>query len=154
MKYQKYYIGAEAGCIGRTNNGYAITDHTLVMVKSSRTDKVKRIFQVQEVLGIIENGIFVKAEPVCENICNCMAEPEYEMSYWVGEKKIPENDLTRQYKVKDITDVVNAIAAFDDKDSPYISKKSCSIFTRNRQLSTRIPAEKAIIEAIDAVMIV
>lgn len=152
MKYGKYFIGAEAGCIGRTGMGYPIPDFQLVMEKSPTTNKVKAIYQVQKIFGIMEDGKFVKVTPSCRNVANCMAEPEYETTYLVGDKQIPENELTIQYEVKDVTDIVNAIAAFEGKDSPYVSIRCLDIFRRNRLLSGHNPEDRAIIAAVKAAM--
>lgn len=150
---KKYYIGAYAGNIGTSNTGYPITDHFLVMVKDGETDRVKAIYQVQEVRGIIENGEFVEAKPKCENISNCsLCEPEYEMTYWVGDRSIPKTELETQYKVKDITAIVKAAAAFEGTNSPYVSTKHLDIFKNNRELSTRNPVDKPIIVAVKAAM--
>ena len=149
---KKYFIGAEAGCIGYSQDGYPIHDHQLVLVKSDRSTKVKAIYQVQKVFGIIENGEFVEAKPKCENIANCASEPEYKMTYWVADEIIHEAKLKTQYNVLDVTDVVRAAEVFDGISSPYISTKCLDIFKRNRELNARNPEDKPIIAAVKAAM--
>lgn len=149
---KRFFIGADAGCIGYTSDGYPIRDYQLVMVKSDINDKVKLIYQVQTVRGIMEDENFVEAKPKCEKYTSTMCDPEYILTYWVGDRQIPETELKTQYKVKDVTDIVKAVAAFADENSPYISKACLDIFQRNRELSARNPADKPIIAAVRAVM--
>ena len=152
MKYSKMFVGAEAGCIGRTASGYPIPNFQLVMVKSPSTDKVKAIYQVEKIFGTLESGNFVEVSVDCRNEANCMAEPSFEMTYWVGDKQIPESDITIQYEVTDVTDIVNAIAAFGGEDSPYVSTVCLDIFRKNRQLSGHNAEDKPIIAAVKAAM--
>lgn len=152
---REFFAGAEAGMVGLTENGYPIRNYQLVAVYEE--EALKAVFQLREMHGVIEDGVFREAKPEFKSVSYCSSiEPEYDFSYSLNGEKIAEEELLVKYEVVEVTAVLKAIQAFKEKtdtETPYFSSKCIDFLSgAARLLDEQKNKDKAIIDAVMAVM--
>ena len=153
----KFYMGAHAGCIGHTENGYPIHDFFVVRMESN-AGKI-RFFEFREVYGVMEDDEWKELQVITERRVSS-DDTIYDEPVWrLGGKKIPHEEITVHYDITEITDLVNACQFYsvqnlfsEARKSPYINVGAFDgIYYHNTgvQLDGRHRAHKPILEAMN-----
>ena len=154
----KFYMGAYAGCIGHSENGYPIPDFFIVKMV---TDAGKtRFFQFHEKYGIEEKGKW-KEVPSTTERCVSLDDTVYDDPVWrVNGKNIPPEKLVKHYDIEDITKLVAENWAYsirtNNAKSPYANNKVLLEMCKDDagvKLDGRRQAHKPIIEAMNSYLI-
>ena len=150
----KFYVGAYAGCIGHTENGYPIRDHFIVNLVTE--NGAERFFQLREKFGVIVNNEWQEIIPERETRMSS-DDVVYDRPVWKvdGMEVFPE-ELIRQYDIVEITDLLEAIQAYKsrlgERKTPYFDS-TCILempeMASKRKLDRRREADKGIIRAMD-----
>ena len=120
---KKFFIGAEAGCIGHTEWGYPIHDHFIIKMvddEGQDQDQTTTYFQVREVYGLGKGGNWQEVK-LTTMLRNSSDDTAYEEPVaLVGGKELPLNALQKRYAITDITPLYEVSMEF--KNSPYVSR--------------------------------
>ena len=117
---KKFYIGAEAGCIGHTDWGYPIHDYFIVRVVEEE-DQTSCYLQVHEVYGIEKEGNYEEVK-LTTMLRSSPDDTAYEEPVALVEgKELPLNALQKRYAITDITPLYESSMHFKDS-SPYVSR--------------------------------
>lgn len=151
----KFYMGAHAGCIGHTENGYPVHDFFVVRMETE-AGKI-RLFEFHERYGVMVNGEWEEV-PFTTERCISPDDTIYDEPVWrLDGKEIPREELTVHYDITDITDLANACQAYSltaicKAKSPYVTMGAFDdIYFHDTgvQLDGRRRTDKPIIEAMN-----